>query len=300
MTGNKTLRHLFATFTATLLTATFATGAALAQAAEPLMGQPTPDGLGLQPAANPLAEQAAAFHNQLLMPIITAITILVLVLLLWIIIRFREGANPTPSKTTHNVVLEIAWTVIPVVILAVIAVPSFRLLYGQYEDKPADVTIKVIGNQWYWSYEYPDLNEHAFDAVMLTREEAIASGQPALLATDNHMVVPAGGRVKLLITSNDVMHSWTIPAIKMKMDAVPGRSNEMQFDAPSRPGLYYGQCSELCGIRHGFMPITMEVLAQADYDNWARTASGEDVADATPQPEETLAAAPAAAEVVTQ
>ena len=249
------------------------------------MGQPTPKGLGLQPAANALAEEAAWFHNALLMPIITVITLFVLALILWIAFRYRAAANPTPSRTSHNTLLEIVWTAVPCLILVVIAVPSFQLLYDQYEDLPADVTIKTTGYQWYWSYEYPDHGEISFDSVMLSNAEADAKGHPHLLGTDTYMVVPAGKRVKLLITAADVLHSWAMPALKVKMDAVPGRINELQFNAPERPGFYYGQCSELCGIRHGFMPITMKVVDEAEFAVWVENGGTMPVQEAAaPQP----------------
>lgn len=258
-----------------------AAGAARAEDAGTLVGQPTPEALGLQPAANALAHQAAAFHNDILMPIITVITLLVLGLLLWIVVRYRRAANATPSKISHNTLLEVIWTGVPVLILVVIAVPSFRLLYAQYEDKPVDVTIKATGHQWYWSYEYPDSDNLSFDSVMLTDEEAAKAGAPRLLGVDNNMVVPAGKRVKLIITAADVIHSWAMPALKVKMDAVPGRLNQLQFQTPDKPGLYYGQCSELCGVRHGFMPIAMEVLPADKYADWITQAKAKFAASPT-------------------
>ncbi|TXG83117.1 MAG: cytochrome c oxidase subunit II [Sphingomonadales bacterium] len=252
-----------------------AMGPAFAEDAGALVGQPTPGAIGLQPAANALAHQAAAFHNDILMPIITVITLLVLGLLLWIVVRYRRAANPTPSKISHNTLLEVVWTGVPVLILVVIAIPSFRLLYAQYEDKPVDVTIKVTGHQWYWSYEYPDSNDLSFDSVMLTDDEAAKAGAPRLLGVDNNMVVPAGKRVKLIITAADVIHSWAMPSLKAKMDAVPGRLSQLQFQAPDKPGLYYGQCSELCGVRHGFMPIAMEVLPADKYADWLSQAKAK-------------------------
>ncbi len=240
-----------------------------------LVGQPTPEGLGLQPAANAIAHQAAAFHNDILMPIITVITLFVLGLLLWIAVRYRRSANPNPSKISHNTLLEVIWTGVPVLILVVIAVPSFRLLYAQYENKPVDLTIKATGHQWYWAYEYPDTENLSFDSVMLSDDEAAKAGAPRLLGVDNNLVVPAGKRVKLIITAADVMHSWAMPALKVKMDAVPGRLNELQFQTPDRPGIYYGQCSELCGVRHGFMPIAMEVLPADKYADWVAVAKAK-------------------------
>jgi cytochrome c oxidase subunit 2 len=232
---------------------------------EPSVGQP--DGrYGLQDQFSPIGREAKWFHDWILMPAITIISIFVLALLLLVVVRFRRSANPTPSRTTHNTFLEIVWTLVPVLILVVIAVPSIKLLARQYSPPAADVTIKVIGNQWYWEYEYPDHGVQ-FVSNVLTEEQARAANQPRLLGVDNRMVVPVGATVKLLVTSNDVVHSWGVPAFWTKIDAVPGRVNETWFRA-ERTGIFYGVCYELCGARHAYMPIAVEVVSREQYDAW--------------------------------
>ncbi|MGI9569390.1 MAG: cytochrome c oxidase subunit II, partial [Desulfobulbia bacterium] len=196
-----------------------------------------------------------------------------------VILRFNEKANPEPSKTTHNTTLEVLWTVIPIFILIIIAVPSFRLLFAQYSFPPADVTIKAIGNQWYWSYEYPD-SDVSFDSVMLEGDDLEAARKagfeaPRLLAVDNRVVVPVNKVVLVLVTASDVIHNWTIPAFGSKIDAVPGRVTRTWFKA-EKTGVYYGQCSELCGIRHAFMPIAVHVVEQPVYDNWLKTIADDE------------------------
>jgi len=230
-----------------------------------LASQPTPKALGFQEAATPIMEQIHAFHADRLLPIIIAISIFVLALLVWVAVRYNTKSNPTPSRTTHNVALEIVWTAVPILLLLVIAVPSFAIIDKEDNLPEADVTIKAIGHQWYWSYEYPDFEGIAFDSYMVPDEEL--NGRPRLLATDTHVVVPANTVVKVLITSEDVNHAWAIPAFGVKRDAIPGRINETWFKV-EEPGLYYGQCSELCGIKHGFMPITVEVVSQEAFDAW--------------------------------
>ncbi len=243
----------------------FMTGAvpALAQ-------QPEPWQLGFQAASTPVMESITGFHNFLLV-LITLITLFVLALLGICIFKFNSRANPNPSRTSHNTVLEVAWTVIPVIILVVIAIPSFRLLYFQLEVPEPDVTIKATGYQWYWGYEYPDHEGLSFDAVMLTDEERekVDPVPPRLLGTDNNVVVPVDKIVKVLVTADPlgVIHSWTIPAFGSKVDAVPGRMNETWFKA-TKTGIYYGQCSELCGRDHAFMPISVQVVTQEEYDAW--------------------------------
>jgi len=212
-------------------------------------------------------------HDVVLMPIITAISLLVLALLLWVIARYSRRANPTPSKTSHNTVLEVAWTLLPVLILLVIAVPSIKLLARQYAPPKADLTVKVIGHQWYWSYQYPDNGDFEVVSNLLTDAQDKARGEPRLLGVDERMVVPAGAVVKVITTSDDVIHSFAVPAFWMKMDAVPGRLNETWFKV-DRPGVYYGQCSELCGARHGFMPIAVEVVPPADFAKWVAAKGG--------------------------
>ncbi len=214
-----------------------------------------------------IARQIYDFHNFLLW-IITAITLFVLFLLVYVVIKFREKANPTPSKTTHHTGLEIAWTVIPILILGVIAKPSFDLLYNQYDFPKADVRVKAIGQQWYWDYEYPG-TDISFSSNLLEDEEAKAQGRPRLLAVDNPMVVPVNKNVEVLITApvDGVLHNWTVPSFGVKLDAVPGRVLRTWFRA-EKEGVYYGQCSELCGVRHAFMPIEVRVVSEPVYKKW--------------------------------
>ena len=206
-------------------------------------------------------------------------------LLAWVIFRYRRGANPTPSRNSHNTTLEVVWTLVPVLILVVIAMPSIRLLAHQYSPPQADLTLKVTGNQWNWSYEYPDLGIE-FTANMLPDAQAIARGEPRHIATDNRVVVPLGANIKVLVTSSDVIHSWGVPAFWVKMDAVPGRINETWFRA-EREGVYYGVCYELCGARHGYMPITVEVVSRERFAQWVASRGGHmpgATAAAAPQP----------------
>lgn len=232
-------------------------------------GPPAPYQLGLQLPVTPIAEQIGQFHDFLLY-IITAITLFVLGLLIYVMVRFNERANPEPSKFTHNTWIEVAWTIIPVIILIAIAIPSFRLLFAQYTFPKADLTIKAIGNQWYWTYEYPDSDGMTFDAVML-EDKDLKPGQPRLLAVDNEVVVPVNKNVHVLVTASDVLHNWAMPAFGIKTDAVPGRVVKTWFRA-TKPGTYYGQCSELCGVRHAFMPIAVRVVPQSEYDAWLEQA----------------------------
>lgn len=232
-----------------------------------LAQQPVPWQLGFQPAGTPVMESITGFHNFLLV-IITVVTLFVLALLAIVIVRFNSKANKDPSRTSHNTILEVAWTVLPVIILVVIAIPSFRLLYFQLDVPEPDLTIKATGYQWYWGYEYPDNDGLSFDAIMLTDDE-LQPGQPRLLAVDNDVVVPVNKIVKMLVTADPlgVIHSWTIPSFGSKVDAVPGRMNETWFKA-TKTGIYYGQCSELCGRDHAFMPIAVRVVTQEEYDAW--------------------------------
>jgi len=242
--------------------------------ATPTPGIGQPDGrMGFQDQFTPIGEEAQWFHDALLMPLIVIISLFVLALMLYVVVRYRRAAHPTPSRTTHNTMLEVAWTLIPVLILVAIAVPSIKLLANQYDPPKADLTVKVIGNQWYWTYQYPDNGDFEIVSNMLSDEDAKARGEPRLLAVDERMVVPAGATVKLIVTSNDVIHSWGIPSFWTKMDAVPGRLNETWFKV-DRPGLYYGQCFELCGARHGYMPIAVEVVAPAQYAAWVASKGG--------------------------
>ncbi|KKC26709.1 cytochrome c oxidase subunit II [Sphingomonas sp. SRS2] len=269
------------------------------RAPEADIGQPIPGGFKIQPQVTAIGEEAQWFHDILLMPIITIISIFVLLLLAYAMIRFRAKANPVPSKTSHNTLIEIVWTLVPVLILLVIAVPSIRLLANQYAQPKPDLTIKVIGNQWYWTYQYPDNGDFELVSNMLPDAEAKKRGEPRLLAVDERVVVPVNSIVKVIVTSNDVIHSWAVPAFWTKMDAVPGRLNETWFKA-DREGLYYGQCSELCGARHGYMPIAVEVVSKDKFAEWVRSKGGKmpgEEAAAAPAPAatpETATAAPAA------
>lgn len=266
--------------------------AAPANAAAPELTAPTPgigqpDGrYGLQDQVTPIGQEAVWFHDVILLPLITIISVFVLILLGWVIIRYRRGANPTPSRNTHNTMLEVVWTLVPVLILVAIAVPSIRLLAHQYDPPAADLTVKAIGNQWYWTYEYPD---HGIELVsnMLPDDQADARGEPRQLAVDERMVVPVGATVKMIVTSNDVIHAWGIPAFWAKIDAVPGRLNETWFRT-DRPGVYYGVCYELCGARHGYMPIAVEVVSRERFAQWV-AAQGGTMPGSQPAP----AAAPA-------
>jgi cytochrome c oxidase subunit 2 len=252
----------------------------------PGVGQPVDGGIDFQPQVSPVGEQAYWFNHVILLPVITVITLIVLGLLLWVNFRYRAKANPVPSKTTHNTFIEIIWTAIPVLILAVIAVPSIRLLAQQYEPPRKDaLTIKVTGYQWYWGYAYPDQGIGEYVSKMLTEDQAETAGEPYHLAVDNRMVVPVGRQVKLIITGADVIHSFAVPAFWTKMDAVPGRANETTFTV-EKAGVYYGQCSELCGVDHGYMPIAVEALPMDKWKAWVRSKGGN------PDPQ---AAAPAAA-----
>jgi cytochrome c oxidase subunit 2 len=209
--------------------------------------------------------EIVAFHDYLLLPIIIAISVFVLFLMLYACIRFRASANPNPSKRTHKVAVEVLWTLIPCLILIVIAVPSFKILYKQDAIPKADLTIKAIGYQWYWGYEYPDENI-IFESYMV-EDKDLRPDQPRLLAVDNEVVVPVNKVVKVLITANDVLHAWALPSFGVKRDAVPGRINETWFKA-EKVGTYYGQCSELCGIKHAFMPITVKAVTEEEYEDW--------------------------------
>lgn len=262
----------------------------------PGIGQPIDAGIDFQPQVSPVGEQAYWFNHVILLPVITIITLIVLGLMLWAMFRYRAKANPVPSKTTHNTFIEIIWTAIPVLILAVIAVPSIRLLAQQYEPPSKDaLTIKVTGYQWYWGYAYPDQGIGEYVSKILPEDKAIAAGEPYHLAVDNRMVVPVGREVKLIVTGADVIHSFAVPAFWTKMDAVPGRANETTFTA-NKVGVYYGQCSELCGVDHGYMPIAVEVLPVDKWEAWVRSKGGNPAGPAAATP---AAATPAAAPTAT-
>jgi cytochrome c oxidase subunit 2 len=246
--------------------------------------QPRPWEIGLQPAASPIAEMIHRFNNGLLI-VVTLITLLVLALLLYCMIRFNARAHPVPSKVSHNTLIEVIWTVVPILVLVGIAVPSFSLLFAEHDparaiqgydpavDKP--LTIKATGNQWYWNYTYPDNGEVSFDSVMLTdAERTDPANQPRLLAVDNQLVVPVGKVIRMQVIGADVIHSFAVPAFGVKIDAIPGRLNETWFRA-DREGVYYGQCSELCGRDHAFMPIAVRAVPQAKFDAWVAAAAND-------------------------
>ena len=221
--------------------------------------------LGFQDSASQGMTEIVSFHNNILLPVIIAISVFVLFLMIYVCIRFRASKNPNPSKTTHNVAVEVLWTLVPCLILIVMAVPSFKILYKQDTIPKADVTVKAVGYQWYWGYEYPDENI-IFESYMI-KEDELKDNQPRLLTVDNEVVVPVNKVVKVLITANDVLHAWALPSFGVKRDAVPGRINETWFKA-EKVGTYYGQCSELCGIQHAFMPITVRVVTDEEYAIW--------------------------------
>jgi cytochrome c oxidase subunit 2 len=243
---------------------------AMAQDQAPVLGAPHDMGIGLQPPATELAERLDFLHNYVLLPIITVVVLLVLGLLFVVWFRFRESKNPVPSKITHNTPLEIAWTVVPTLILVFIAVFSFPLLYRQLEIPKPGLTIRAIGHQWYWSYEYPDNGNFTFDANLIEKAD-LKPGQNYPLDTDNEVVLPVGVDIRIQITGADVIHSWTVPSFGVKHDAVPGRVNESWFNI-ERPGIYYGQCSELCGVRHAFMPIKVHAVPQEQFQAWVAEA----------------------------
>ncbi len=237
-------------------------------------GQPVSGGMDFQPQVTQNGRYAHWLNNVVLLPLMAVVSLFVLGLMLWITTRYRAKANPVPSKTTHNTMIEVVWTLVPVLILVAIAVPSIDLLAKQYAPPPRDaITIKTTGYQWYWGYEYPDHGIGEYVSNMLTREQAAATGQPYQLAVDNRMVVPVNRTVKLIVTGSDVIHSWAMPSLWVKMDAVPGRLNEVTFKA-DRIGVYYGQCSELCGVNHGYMPIAVEVVSAADFARWVASRGG--------------------------
>ena len=280
-----------------------ATLPALAQSLPPT-GQPLPWQIGLQPPATVVAEEIHYFYN-LVNYLIIVIAIFVLILMIWVVVAFREKANPTPRKTTHNTTLEVAWTAIPVLILLIIAIPSFKLLYLQYSFPRPDLTIKAIGNSWYWKHEYPDFGNMSVTSNMLTDEEVLKQKigaeefkkrygaltgtalsrqlladarpiwaerkQPRLLAVDNEMVVPVNKVIRIQTTGADVIHAFAVPAFGIKIDSIPGRLNETWFKA-TKTGMFYGQCSELCGKDHAFMPIAVRVVSDQEFAAWVETA----------------------------
>jgi cytochrome c oxidase subunit 2 len=244
-----------------------ATAALLALSGRAALAVPHDYQIGFQPAASPVMEQIEDFHR-LLVWIIVAVCLFVLALLVWIAVRYRAGANPVPSKVHHNTLLEVAWTLIPVLILVFIAVPSFRLLYFEATIPKPDVTFKAIGKQWYWSYEFPGANAgFTFDSLGLSDADDAKAGKPRLLGVDNPLYVPVNRVIEVDTMGADVIHSWAMPQMGVKMDAVPGRINRTWFKA-TQTGVFYGQCSELCGAKHAYMPIELHVVSDADYAAW--------------------------------
>jgi len=247
-------------------TAALLSGAALAQSNG--TGQPHPWQLGLQQGATPVMDNIIWFHNFLVW-LIAAITLFVLALLVVVIVRYNARSNPVPSRTTHNTLIEVVWTVVPVLILVAIAVPSFRLLFLELYVPPADLTIKATGKQWFWSYTYPD-QKFEFDSIMVQQKD-LKPGQPRLLTADNALVVPVNKVVRVQTTGADVIHSFAVPSFGIKIDAIPGRLNETWFKA-EKTGVFYGQCSELCGRDHAFMPIEVHVVTEQEYAAWVAQA----------------------------
>jgi cytochrome c oxidase subunit 2 len=250
-------------------------------APEPGIGMPVPAAMGTQQQFTPVGVEGAAFHNNWLLLLCAAISLLVLGLLLYAIIRFRRSAHPVPSRTSHNTFIEVVWTLVPVLVLVAIAIPSIRLIRHQYSPPAADLTIKVIGNQWYWTYQYPDNGGFEIVSNMLKERGEVAAGArfrtdrdgPRLLAVDERLVIPAGAVVKFIVTSNDVIHSFAIPSFWTKIDANPGILNETWVKV-DRPGVYFGQCSELCGARHAYMPIAVEVVTPQRFAQWIAAKGG--------------------------
>jgi cytochrome c oxidase subunit 2 len=236
-----------------------ATGPAVAE-----LGQPKPWEYTLQESGSPVMDNIVWFHNFLLV-LITVITLFVLALLITVIVKFNARSNPVPSRTTHNTLIEVAWTLIPVLILVAVAVPSFRLLFLQLDVPKADLTVKATGKQWYWSYSYPDNGKFEFDSLMAQDKK------PRLLAVDNEMVVPVNKVIRVQTTGADVIHAFAVPAFGIKIDSIPGRLNETWFKA-TKTGMYYGQCSELCGKDHAFMPIAVRVVSDQEFTAWVETA----------------------------
>jgi len=249
---------------AAAVTAMAATGQVFAA---DLLGQPTDKAIDFQPAATDLRAQAMDFHNWVLLPILIGISLLVLGLLAWCILRYNARANPTPARFTHNTTVEVIWTLGPVLILLIMAIFSFRLLFAYHDMPKPDLTVKVTGYQWYWGYAYPDQKIDEQTSNILPEDQAHARGVPYMLATTQPMIVPVGKVVHVLVTGADVIHSFSVPAFGIKIDAVPGRSNDTWFKS-NVTGTFYGQCSQLCGTDHSYMPIEVKVVSQADFDAW--------------------------------
>lgn len=264
-------RLLFSTSIACLAMIGFAGGAG-AQA----LGEARPWQVSFQDAFSPVMQEIHEFHT-LLFVIMTGVVLIVLGILGYIILRFNAKRNPLPSKTAHNTVLEVIWTIVPVIILVVIAIPSLKLLYSSGRTPTYDMTLKVTGHQWYWTYNYPDHGDITFDSIPIP-ESDLKAGQPRLLAVDNPVVVPVGATVQVLVNSDDVIHDWAVPSLGLKKDATPGRTNETWFRADVS-GVFYGMCSELCGVNHYFMPIEVHALAKPDFDAWVEKAKQQFASD---------------------
>ena len=245
----------------------------LDSAAVAAVGQAEPWQLGLQDPVSPVAVEGHNFFV-LVTWLMTIITVIVLLLLLYVLYRFSAKRNPVPSKTTHHTLLEVVWTVAPVLVLLVIAIPSFRLLYFADRVEDADLTLKIIGKQWYWTYEYPDNGNFTFDSLMIDEETAVAEGKKRLLDVDNPVVLPVDANIRLIMTSDDVIHNWAMPSLFIKLDAVPGRLNETWTRIPGEYAgtTFYGQCSELCGVNHAYMPIAVKAVTMEEYEAWVAKA----------------------------
>ena len=267
--------------------------------AQDKFGEPTDKAIDLQPGVTPLRHDAIWFHNWILMPVITVITLFVLALLIWVVIRYNKKANPVPAKFTHNTMIEVIWTLAPVAILVVISIFSFKLLFA-YNDMPKpDLTIKAVGYQWYWGYEYPDQKIGEFVSNMLPEDEAKKVAKPYRLAVTEPLVVPINKVVRVQVTGADVIHAFAVPSFGIISDAIPGRLNETWFKA-DRLGTYYGNCRELCGVDHAFMPIEVRVVSQADFDAWVAKKGGSPAgAVEAAAPAADAAATPAAATATT-
>jgi cytochrome c oxidase subunit 2 len=265
--------------------------------ADTVYGQPVAGAIALQPAASQIRRDVISFHDNILLPIITLITLLVLGLLITVMVRFNKRANPTPARFSHNTPIEVAWTVIPVLILMFIAIFSFKLLFEEHDMPKPDLTVKVVGRQWNWDYEFPDQKIAAYTSTPMSETDAANNHVPYLLASTAPMIVPVGKVVRVLVTAEDVIHSFSVPAFGIKIDAVPGRMNQTWFKA-DRTGTFYGQCSQLCGINHAYMPIEVKVVSQPEFDAWVASKTAPKptvVAATTPTPAAASAAsAPAA------
>ena len=272
----------------TLLTLALGVISNLAVSTIAVAAEPKPWQLGFQPAATPVKERLSAFHDELLV-ITTLIAVFVLGLLVYVIWRFNQQRNPVPSRTSHNTVIEMLWTVVPVMILIIIAIPSFKLMYYMDRVPNPEMTIKVTGHQWYWSYEYPDHGDFAYDSNILSDADAAKQGKPRLLGVDNPVVVPVGATVRVLITGTDVIHSWFLPSAGVQEYAVVGHVNESWFQF-ERAGTFYGQCNQICGVNHPFMPIEVDVVSKEDFQKWVDGAKKKFAKAGTHDPSVELAA----------